>query len=116
MVVDHKNDGTPEHPIQMPFVKYNNLVDSFVQEFYQFSEINKEYGLKNYFYILNSNGIKSDIESVDVNLLDAQCVLALIMYTVRAENFCDGALLGSLKNGSIIKWLKRLKDIDDSTN
>ncbi|MFQ8599328.1 MAG: DUF6508 domain-containing protein [Oscillospiraceae bacterium] len=37
-------------------------------------------------------------------------VMALIM-AVRAERFCDGALLGFFKDGSIRKWLERLKEV-----
>jgi len=31
---------------------------------------------------------------------------------IRAERFCDGALLSFLKDGYLTAWLKRLKDID----
>lgn len=58
-------------------------------------------------------GTKSMSEA-DVSQLDAQCVMALIMGAVRAERFCDGALLGFFRDGSIRKWLERLKEIDDS--
>jgi hypothetical protein len=36
--IDKENDGTPKHPIQLPYVKYNELVDSFETEFYEFAE------------------------------------------------------------------------------
>lgn len=54
------------------------------------------------------------MSEADVSQLDAQCVMALIMGAVRAERFCDGALLGFFRDGSIRKWLERLKEIDDS--
>ena len=44
--------------------------------------------------------------------MDAKCIMALIMGAVSAERFCDGALLGFFKDGSIKKWLERLKEID----
>ena len=31
-VIDHKNDGTPEHPIQMPFVNYSEMVHHFIDD------------------------------------------------------------------------------------
>jgi len=34
------------------------------------------------------------------------------MGAVRAERFCDGALKEFVENGSITKWLERLKEID----
>lgn len=36
----------------------------------------------------------------------AQCVTVLIMGAVRTEWFCDGALLGFFKDGSIRKLLE----------
>nr|WP_294681741.1 DUF6508 domain-containing protein [uncultured Anaerotignum sp.] len=47
-----------------------------------------------------------------VENLDAKCVLAMILGAVRAERFCDGALLGFFENGSIARWIERLKALD----
>lgn len=33
-VIDRENDGTMEHPIQMPFVNYSEMVDRFVEDVY----------------------------------------------------------------------------------
>lgn len=41
--------------------------------------------------------------------------MALITGAVRAERFCDGALLGFFKDGSIRKWLERLKELDNGS-
>lgn len=118
-VVDGENDGTPEHPIQVPYVNYDELVDSFVTEFYQFAAGHPEYRLGDYASILENNGLKLDaasLRTVDTDTLDEQCILALIMGAIRAERFCDGALLGFFKDGSILKWLKRLKALDSGNN
>ena len=39
--------------------------------------------------------------------------MALIIGAVRAERFCDGALLDFLDTGCILKWLQRLEEIDE---
>ena len=44
--------------------------------------------------------------------LDAKCILAMILGAIRAERFCDGALLGFLEEGSIARWLERLEALD----
>ncbi len=36
------------------------------------------------------------------------------MGAIRAERFCDGALLSFFKDGYMLKWLKRLKALDSS--
>ena len=117
-VIDRENDGTPERPIQMPYVNYSEMVDSFVMDVYAFMNDNKELELNRYGEILQQNGIEwgnVSMNNADVSNLDARCVLALIMGAVRAERFCDGALLGFFKDGSIRKWLERLKEIDGGT-
>jgi len=114
-VIDRENDGKPEHPIQMPFVDYSEMVNKFIEDVYTFEGSNKDMELTRYGDILKKNGIEWDMESMKnagVSSLDAQCVLALIMGAVRAERFCDGALLDFFKSGYILKCLERLKAIE----
>ncbi|WP_143321267.1 DUF6508 domain-containing protein [Clostridium sp. HBUAS56010] len=114
-VIDTEHDGTAENPIQMPFVNYTNLVRTFIHDLYAFIDENKEMELKRYGDILNKNGINLEMDSikdVEVRLLDAPCIMALIVGAIRAERFCEGVLLDFFLSGSIAKWLKRLKDID----
>ena len=114
--IDKENDGTPEHPIQMPYVNYSELVNNFINDVYSFIENNKEMELTSYGKILNENGIEWGTESMqraNLNCLDARCISALIVGAVRAERFCDGALLNFFKNGTILKWLLRLKELDE---
>ncbi len=114
-VIDKENDGTPEQPIQIPFVGYSEMVNNFIDDVYTFEESNKDMELTRYGDILKDNGLEWDAESMenaDVSNLNAQCVLALIMGAVRAERFCDGALLNFFKSGCIFKWLERLNNIE----
>lgn len=53
------------------------------------------------------------MSGADVSELDGQAVMALLLGAVRAERFCDGALLGFFGDGSMIRWLLRLREIDD---
>lgn len=54
------------------------------------------------------------MKNVDVSKFDGKVVMVLLMGAVRAKRFCDGALLEFCKDGSIIKWLERLKGLDQS--
>ena len=113
-IIDRENDGTPEYPIQMPFVNYSEMVHRFIDDVYDFSDNNKDFELNRYGEILERNGLEWGTKSMSeayVFSLDAQCVMALIMGAVRAERFCDGALLGFFKDGSIRRWLERLKEV-----
>ena len=114
-IIDTENEGTPEHPIQMPFVNYSEMLHNFIKDVYDFEEKNKDFELTRYGEILEKNGLEwgsKSMSEADVSSLDGQCIMALIMGAVRAERFCDGALLGFFKDGSIKKWLERLKKID----
>lgn len=114
-IIDRENDGTPEHPIQMPYVSYSGIVKKFMDVVYTFDKDHPEYGLNRYSDILERNGIKwgsDSMDAVDVAAKDGICVMALLLGAVRAERFCEGALLGFFKRGSIQRWLERLKEID----
>lgn len=37
----------------------------------------------------------------------------MILYVVRGDRFCEGFLLRHLENESILKWMKKLEEIDD---
>lgn len=115
LIVDREGDGTFEHPYQMPFVSFNELVNAFVTEFYQFAESHPEFQLTSYGSILEKQGLKWDevsMKNANIGVLNEQCVLALIMAAIRAERFCEGALLDFFEDGYILKWLERLKAID----
>lgn len=112
---DKQNDGSPEHPKQMPFVMYSNVVWRFENAAIDFIDEHPEYGLCHYSTILKRNDIDWETESMssaDVSNKDAQCVMALITGALRAEHFCDGALKVFFENGSILRWLCRLRDIE----
>lgn len=114
--IDRVNDGTLEHPIQMPFVNYSRLVREVEDAIYDFEQMHPEYGLNRYSSILEANSIEWGMDSMsakDVSVLDGKCIMAMLMGAVRAERFCDGALLGFFKKGCIKKWLERLKEIDE---
>ena len=112
---DKENDGTPEHPVQMPYVNYSKLIRNFTADVCSFVEAHEEMELNHYSDILEANGIKwrkDSMSASSVENLDAKCVLALILGAVRAERFCDAALLRFFENGSIARWLERLKELD----
>lgn len=114
-IFDKKNDGTPEHPRQMPFIRYSSVIMHFIEDVHSFVHEYEEIGLYNYDKVLEENGINRGMESMakaEVDNLDAKCVIALIFSIIRAERFCEGILLTFLKNGSIIRWLERLKTLD----
>ncbi len=107
---DKENYGSMERPVQMPYVMYSQVVDDFISDVHLCWE---KSGLQDYLQVLKFHNIECDSESMssaDVSVLASEVVLALLLGAIRAEKFCNGALLKFLKDGSILKWLTALKE------
>ena len=116
-IVDKENDGSSERPIQLPFVIYSITVHKLADDIYKFAKESDEIVPGKYAEILQANGIKWGYDSMmkaDASGLDAQCILALLIASLRAERFCDGALLDFIESGAVTRWLKRLQELDEA--
>ena len=114
---DKENDGSSERPIHVPFVSYSIAVNNLADDIYKFAKESNEIVPSKYAEILQANGIEWGYDSMikaDVSVLDAQCILALLIASLRAERFYDGVLLGFIKSGAVIRWLKRLQELDEA--
>lgn len=86
-------------------------------DIYKFAKESDEIVPSKYADILNANGIEWGYDSMmkaDASGLDAQCILALLIASLRAERFCDGALLKFIESGAVTRWLKRLQELDEA--
>lgn len=116
-ICDKKNDGSSERPIHVPFVSYSIAVNNLADDIYKFAKESNEIVPSKYAEILQANGIEWGYDSMmkaDASELDAQCILALLIASLRAERFCDGALLEFIESGAVIRWLKRLQELDEA--
>ena len=92
---DKENDGSQERPIHVPFVSYSIAVNNLADDIYKFAKESDEIVPSKYAEIIQANGIEWGYDSMmkaDASELDAQCILALLIASLRAERFCDGAL------------------------
>lgn len=108
-IIDRENDGSKEHPIQMPYMSYSKAIMKFLSEMDAFM-------VYNYQEVLKRNDLRWGMEmgEADVSGFDAEAVLALLTGAVRAERFCDGAFASFVRSGAVDRWLGRLKEIDES--
>lgn len=116
-ICDKENDGSSERPIHLPFVSYSIAVNNLADDIYKFAKESDEIVPSKYAEILQANGIEWGYDSMmkaDASELDAQCILALLIASLRAERFCDGALLGFIESGAVVRWLKRLQELDEA--
>lgn len=116
-ICDKENDGPSERPMHIPFVIYSITVKKLADDIYKFAKESDEIVPGKYADILNANGIEWGYDSMmqaDASGLDAQCILALLIASLRAERFCDGALLEFIESGAVTRWLKRLQELDEA--
>lgn len=57
-VIDEVNDGSPEHPIQMPYTLLDDVADDFMDSLIKFCREHPEYEDKGYHDTLKENGIE----------------------------------------------------------
>lgn len=101
--------------VHFPFVDYDDEVRNFLGDVMAFVDGHKEMRRTNYDDILEDLGIETSAEAMaeaDAESLDGQALMALIVASMRGERFCEGFLLHLLDEGCVVKWLKRLDEID----
>lgn len=117
-VFDKESGEDSEHPKQMPYSSYTQMVHFFVRDVLAFTKTDKDLDTFKCIKILNQNNINyrsnKAMSEICVSDLNADCVFSLFIGAIQMERFCDGVLSSFFKNGSIRKWLERLKEIDEA--
>lgn len=115
-IIDKEHKGTEDDHIHFPYPKYTEVVNELIDAVYKFEDENPEYELTKYRELLKGRGLEwgqRSMENADVSNMDAQGIMALLMGMVRAERFCDGAIMGMIKSGAVKKWLMRLQELKE---
>lgn len=113
--------GIKEEPdvSTFPFVAYSAVVHEFADAVRNFVDKHQEFELYRFHAIIEEkckDFMVEEIHQLDdvkINALDGRTVMALIVWAVRGERFCDGLLLSRFEDGSMMRCLQRLKDIDE---
>lgn len=116
LIVDNESKGTMDDPIRMPFVDYSPAVTELMKAVYAFKAEHPDFELTKYEEILKSNGLEWSLHSMsgaDVSIADGKLIMALLVGALRADRFSEGTFLRFCEEGSVLRWLKRLKEIDD---
>ncbi len=104
-----------EDTIGIPTVSYNSAVNRFLFDFELFITKNSDIKYHNYEDVLKRAKIKNNAEdfyNTDIADLSSAVILAMIIGILRKDRFCEGILLNAFENGYILRWLKRIKEID----
>ncbi len=116
-IFDSETDGTPEHPKKAPHFRYSKTVHRFILAV---AEVSKNISDGNYFVfpykVLQDSGLsdRMDIlETADVSNLSGNTIIAMLNAAIAIERFSDGIFGHFIKGGHVIRWLERLKEIDE---
>lgn len=86
-------------------------------EVYGFMHNHPESGLKYYWNILKSQGVNIEntpLSQVEIAGLSGLGVMALLVAAVSEERHRCGTLKELYDDGSLLKWLRQLKKVDDN--
>ncbi len=103
-------------PVQSLAFQYNETVDRFIRTVL---EETPEEEYFSYNKTLEENGLSYKqpvLAAADVSNLDSKAIIAMLNAIIAGERFSPGAVGHFIKNGCIIRWLERLKDIDRAEN
>ena len=99
-----------------PFVLYEWDVRRLRERIGDFAEDHKGTEGIRFCRILEENDLswsRKSMKGADVSALDGRTVFALLMAADEAESCCEGAFLEFCESGCVLRWLRRLKEIDD---
>lgn len=97
----------------MFWFSYNDDVDRFIGAVGRFAEEHPELGAHDYVDFLDASFLDTPIDQVDPTDCNARTVFMMVFYAVRYERFYTALLNGLLRAGTLQRWLRRLKQLDD---
>ncbi len=111
---EDQGDGSHDNPYIAGWPEYDEITSEFMHRMYDFVPN----GGQNYdevIYKATGNDGHDDLTRIDVSKLDGDTILYMIFSIVRGERFSDGLFGSYVANGTMDKWLARLKEIDEKT-
>jgi len=101
--------------VDISSMHYDQAVGLFDDAIIQFIADHKDLGLNQYYDIMEAAGImpnRNPMSYRDISSLDGRTTVALIVWAMRADRFSPGSMMKFCKDGSIVRCLRRLKQID----
>ncbi len=110
---ENQGDGSNENLYIAGWPEYDETTKEFMHKMYEFVPN----GGQNYDEVIyKATGFDGhdELTKVDVSKLDGDTILYMIFSRVRGERFSDGLFGSYVADGTMDKWLNRLKEIDES--
>ena len=112
--LDEEDDGKTA---VFSHASYEPIVYKFMDDVYDFNDTHNPIPNNDYMKVIEeyAAGDIDKLKGLDTSDMDSTVAFAYILMVIRGERFCDGLLLRNLEDGTIIKWLNRLKEIDENS-
>ena len=102
--------------IERGYPVLSDAVNAFMKAVHGFHMANPEYGLGDYFEILEQNGFSGgslQFDAEDVDSMDARCIMAMLVFFTRAyHHSMNDMIVDYIKNGVVEKAVDRLKELE----
>lgn len=102
-----------------PHISNRDVIFNFIRDIHKFVEDNPSLEINDYRAVLKRNNIEWNSTSMinaDIQNLNDQAILASLFGVVRAERWNEGVIGLFIQNGTFIKWLEKLKELDEKSN
>lgn len=109
---ENQGDGSHEHPYIAGWPKYDETTSEFMRRMYDFVP-NRGQNYDEVIYKATGYDGHDDLSKVDVSNLDGDTILYMIFSRIRGERFSGGLFGDYVENGTLDKWLLRLKELDE---
>lgn len=116
---EQTGDGTSENPYVFCHIEYSEPADGLIKALFGFRRAHKEMDI---FHcpdlmdevesLLKKTG--EDPDDMDVSATEGRLVVGLLHYLLSMCRFDDGLFLRFCENGTVLRCLKRLREIDES--
>ena len=110
---ENQGDGSDEHPFIAGWPEYDETTKEFMK---MMKELVPNGGKKYTEIIYQATGFdgQDDLTCVDVSKLDGTIIIYMIFSKVRGERFSNGIFGRYVADGTMDKWLARLKELDEA--
>ena len=110
---EKQGDGSHENPYVPGWPEYDENTSEFMHKMYEFVP-NCGQNYDEVIYKATGFDGHDELTKVDVSKLDGDTILYMIFSRVRGERFSDGLFGSYVADGTMDKWLNRLKEIDET--
>ena len=115
---EQTGDGTPEKPLEFCHIEYSEPVHKLLDTLFEFRKVHgRELKLDFYPAIMDEIGTRwqgKDPSDIDVSVLDGRLIVGFLLVEISMCRFSDSVFLDLCKAGTVLRCLKRLKEIDET--